>query len=217
MEMTMDDKQKGRIRKTVTALVGGGVVGFVAAFGFMQLVDSGLLGTLERSQEVAGLTGIIYLLTAMSVAVGLASPSFGARFLNVEDADELREMKRTLLFSSIGMFAFGLALVLAALAGPDAPIDPMAGLAGFIVLIAIGGYAGIRQQRHTDELMKSVSLEATSLAFYLTFLFGGGWALLAHLGFADGPAPLDWLTMFAGIMLVASFAICGRRGMLMMR
>lgn len=217
MEMTMSDKPKGKMRKTLIAMGSGAVAGFFASFGFLKLVDSGWLGTLERSQEVAGLTGIIYLLTAMAVGVGLASPGFGARFLNVEDADELREMQRTLLFSTIGMLAFGLALLVAALAGPEAPIDPLTGLVGFVLLLAIGTYAGVRQQRHTDELMQSVSREATSLAFYLTFLLGGGWALLAHLDFVAGPAPLDWLTMFAGIMLLASFAVCGRRGMLMMR
>jgi hypothetical protein len=63
-------------------------------------------------------------------------------------------------------------------------------------------------------LMRSVSNEAGNLAFHLVLIVGGGWAMLSHLGFARAPAPLDWLTMFFGLVLLASFIATARRGML---
>lgn len=52
------------------------------------------------------------------------------------------------------------------------------------------------------------------ISFYLLFVVGGGWALLAHCGLVDAPAPLDWLTMFAVFLLVGCFWQVGRRGLL---
>ena len=46
------------------------------------------------------------------------------------------------------------------------------------------------------------------------FLIGGGWALLAHAGMVVAPQPLDWLTMFAAILLLATYWVCGVRGLL---
>ena len=43
---------------------------------------------------------------------------------------------------------------------------------------------------------------------------GGGWAMLAHLGYVPAPAPLDWLTMLTLLMFAASFIALGRRKML---
>ena len=64
---------------------------------------------------------------------------------------------------------------------------------------------------------RAVGRETGALSFYLTVAIGGTWALLAHLGFAPAPQPLDWLTMFWSLMLVACFIIIGKRGMMKMR
>jgi hypothetical protein len=65
-----------------------------------------------------------------------------------------------------------------------------------------------------DELSQTLSREAGNAAYYLIVLLGGGWAILAHLGFAPAPASLDWLTMFTVIVLAASMIAAGRRGLL---
>ena len=86
-----------------------------------------------------------------------------------------------------------------------------------LVLVALAGLLTIAQWRQMDELMRGMSQECGNLSFYLVMLLGGGWAMLAHLGLATAPAPLDWLTMFLGLTLVAAFIAVGRRGMLMPR
>lgn len=201
-------------RKFLTTLLIGGCAGFLAAFGFMQLADGDTLGKLDASREIAALVGIIYLLTGVAVGIGAVSPGVGARFLNVEDADELREQRKLLGLSALGMVALGGVLVILALAAPIGPIAREVALAAPIALIAFSAFTSARQARFTDELMKAVSRESSAFAFYLLFLVGGGWAVLAHLGYVAGPAMLDWVTLFASLMLVSTFWVCGRRGML---
>ena len=217
METTMNAERSRKTRKTMIATLGGGVAGFLGAMGMLTLADSGLLGTLDASREIALLVAMIYLVTGIGLAVGLAAPGFGARFLNVEDADELREQKAMLSASVMGMIALGLALVVAALAAPVGPVPAGVALAGVIGLLIVSWIAGIRQRRHIDELFRSLSRESTALGFYLMFFVGGGWALLAHLGYTAAPQPLDWLTMFAALLLAATFITCARRGMMAMR
>lgn len=217
MDMAIDNKPRSKTGKMLLALGLGGVAGFFAALGFMQLVKSGALGEFTVSQEIAGLVGIIYILTAIALGVGLVSPSIGARFLNVEDADELREQHRMLTWSAVGMIALGIALILAAIGVPGGPLDPAVVLVAVVTLVGFAWFAGSRQRRHVDELMASVSTEATSAAFYLAFLIGGGWSLLAHLGYVADPAPLDWLTLFAALLMVSCFIVAGKRGMLVQR
>lgn len=191
----------------------GAVVGALGAAGMMQLVDSGMLGTLDRSREIAALVGLLYLITAGVVAFGLITPAAGSKLLNVEDAAEIREMRPMLAWSVLGTVSLAGVLFAAAFAGPAGPIATSVALAAIVALFVLAWYASVRQRAHTDELMRAVSTESTSAAFYISVLFGGGWSLLAHLGFLVGPQPLDWLTMFAGFMLLGAFVVTFRRGL----
>lgn len=209
--------KKRRIRKTVFALAIGGAAGFLGALGMMSLADSGTIGTLDASAEIASLVGLVYLLTAVAILVGLAAPKAGATFLNVEDADEIREQKAMLGYSATGMGAAGLALVVVALSGPDSLIDPAAALIVYAVLTVIALVVSLKSRRHQDELMRALGQECAGLGFYLLVFIGGTWALLAQLGYVAAPAPLDWLTMMWGLLLLAAFIVVGRRGMMTMR
>jgi len=214
MQTTMRDGARNKWRKVAISAGIGMLFGFAGAFGLVRLSESGALGSLDVSREIAALIGMVYIFTAAVVGAGVASPSIGASFLNVEDSDELREQRRLLGASAVSMLATGLALVLLALAQPVGIVPPAAALALAVALLAVVTVLGITQRRAMDELMRRVSLEGGSLAFYLTAMVGGGWAMLAHLGFAGAPAPLDWLTLFAGLLLVAAFITCAKRGLL---
>lgn len=192
----------------------GGVTGFLAALGLGKLMDSGALGTLDTSREIAALVGLIYLVTAGVVVFGLASPRAGAKLLNVEDAAEINEMRPMLWWSAVGTLALAAILFLAAFAAPGGALDRQVALLGIILLVVVSGYATVRQKAHVDELMRAVSLEATVVAYYLLVLVGGGWALAAHLDFTGGPQPLDWLSMMAAFLLLGAFIVATRRGMI---
>lgn len=168
---------------------------------------------LDVSALVAGAIAAIYLFMAVIVAFGTILPKLGKRFLNTYDEDELRDDRRKLLASGGAMAGFGMALLVLVLAsvGSIAPIT--AAIAFFGLMIAsLGFYWPL--MRAMDELDWQMSNEAVSYTYYAMLLIGGSWAALGHLELVQGPAMLDWLSMFWGLMLVASFIAAGRRGLL---
>ncbi|MEE4316855.1 MAG: hypothetical protein V2I74_07725 [Erythrobacter sp.] len=205
------------LRKLVIPGLIGGVAGFTASFALMRFIDSETVGGLDTSATVAALVGALYLLAAFSILVGTANPGLGARFLNVEDADELREQKRVLLYSGGAMLLWGIALLALALAAPDGPLPQGVALVLGGGGLVLGTALSVLVYRGSDELMLAVNLEASALTYGLVLLVVGFWAMLAHLGYVTGPQPLDLLTTFYVLVLVASFVVIGRRGMLAIR
>lgn len=199
-------------RRLALPLIGGGLAGFLAATLFLNLVEIEGASVLGPSREIAGLVGVLYAFMGLSVLFGAFSPGLGARFLNVEDADELREQGRILVYSGVATILLGGALVLLAIAGVFVDDGFAAALALGLILVAC--ILSVAMQRLTDELQRALSVDATTTAFYLLFVFGGGWSILAHVGQLAPPAPLDWLTMFAVTMLAGTFWQTGKRGLL---
>jgi hypothetical protein len=192
----------------------------VAVAAFLLVVrsfEAGTFGEVGGSETAALAVGAVFLVIGVIIAAGLANPAFGASYLNVEDAGDLREQRPVLWPSSGAMAAWGLMLVLLAAGGPAGSLLPTTVLAGAGALLAITVALTLVAWRVMDELMRGLSTEAGNMSYYLVALIGGGWAMLAHLGFAPAPAPLDWLTMLTGLALPASFIVAGRRGLLTQR
>lgn len=205
------------VRKLLIPMLIGAVAGFAASAALFELLESDLVGGLSESATIAALVGMLYAVISLGIIVGVASPRLGARFLNVEDADELREQKRILNFSGGAMLLWGVALMALALAAPEGPLPKTAALVIGVSGLALGTVLSIPAYRLSDELMRAVNLEAGALAYGLVVLVVGLWAMLAHLGYAGAPAPLDLLSLFYVLMLLASFIVIGRRGMLVPR
>lgn len=215
--MTMSQvnaKPRSKQYKTLVSLLVGGLAGGIASAAALGVIASGRLGELGLSREIAILVGVLYLVCAAGVGFGALSPRAGSRFLNVEDAEELREQRGKLLGGAVATGAIGLALMLAAIAAPVGPLAASVALACVVALIGLAGFLGVRQQKQTDEFMRELSRDALAAAFYLISLAGGGWSLLAHLGFVPGPEPIDWLTMFVGVLILATLAACMQRGLM---
>lgn len=202
------------VKKLLIPALIGGVVGYGASMAALQFIDSDTIGGLGKSASVAALVGVLYVVIGLSIGLGTASPKIGARFLNVEDADELREQKKVLTNSGAAMVLWGVALFALALASPEGPLPQGAALALGAGGLVIGSVFSIPVYRLSDELMRAVNLEAATIGYVLVLLIVGGWAMLAHLGYATLFAPLDVLTLFYVLMLLASFIAVGRRGML---
>lgn len=205
---------RAKIKKTVLSALGGGVVGMIGASGVMYLIGTGGLGEPSVSQVIALLVALVYVLTGLIVLAGLISPEAGSRFLNVEDADELREQKGALAASGWAMLLLGALLAVIALGGPGGVLSPLAALIVAILLTGIAVYLSVRGMRLSDELTTAMSTEAAQLGYYLLFAVLGGWAMLAHLGFVTPPAMLDVLTLFWVLVLGSTFWVAGRRGLL---
>ena len=180
-------------------------------WGFSGLARTHAVGA---SAWIAAVTGATLVIMPALGSLAVASAYGGAGLLDSDAAEDLRERGRLFLYSFAWVAMCGLLLILLALAGPVGVLSPAAALAGALVLIALLVVLGMATQRLSDELARTLSREAGSLAFYLILGLGGGWAMLAHLGFVAAPAPLDWLTLFTVLLFVASFIAAGRRNLL---
>lgn len=201
-------------RKLWGSMAFGALFGAAGAAGAMAAIDAGLLGTLGMSQEIALLVALMYLLMGLAVGFGLVSPEVGAKFLNVEDADELREQRASLVPSAFSCVTVATGLAVLALSGEGGAVAPEIALAVFVAGLALTAWLSRQSLRRSDELMQAVMRESGAASFYLAFFVIGGWAVLAHLGFAPAPAMLDVVTLFHALALVAAFLVIGRRGMM---
>lgn len=200
-------------RKTLFRLLVGGVAGLALGSAVNGFIDSPIVGGLSKSATLAALIGATYCLMAVGILLGSLSPQLGATYLNVEDADELREQQRMFVYSGLSALLWGVALVALAFAAPGGPLPQGAALAVAAVGLLIGAAVSVPVYRAADELMQAVTLEGGAVSSWLLFAVIGPWALLAHLGFVTGPQPLDLLSLFYVVMFVASFAVIIRRGM----
>lgn len=187
----------------------------LAIWGFGAFARAGALGAIGASEWAAAVTGSVLIVFAFLGILTVASAHTGADLIDDEvAADEMRERGRLFLYSFVWMAACGLLLIVLGLAGPEGVLSPAAALACALVLVAVLTVLGIAVWRLSDELGRTLSHEAGNMAFYLILVLGGGWAMLARLGFVAGPAPIDWLTLFTVLMFVASFIAAGRRKLL---
>lgn len=216
IELETAEKRR-KLKKMVLALGVGAFIGFLSASAAMRILDTERFAGGGVSVQIASLVGLIYLIIGLIVGLGALNPKAGAKVLNVEDEDELREQRQQLLYSSLAMALAGIALAVVAHAGSAGPINPAIALGIYVVCSVISVFVSLRSRKHSDELMRAVGTETSSLSFYLTVLFGGTWALLAHLGYVIAPRPVEWLTMFWAVMLLATFIVIGKRGLLAMR
>lgn len=205
------------VRKLIVPMIGGAVVGGLATFGLLSWIDTAIPAEPEPSILVAAAVAAFYLVVAAITAVGTLNPQLGARYLNVEDADELREVRKMLLLSAGGMALWGAALLALALAAPAGPLPIPAALTLGVAGLAGGGVFAVMSYRLADELMVAVNLEAGAVSYGLVLLVIGGWGMLAHLGYVAGPQPLDLLTSFYILVMLATFIAAARRGMLAIR
>jgi hypothetical protein len=202
------------MRKLVIPALIGGVAGLAASTALLRYIDSSAVGGLSVSATLAALVAVLYCVISVGIIFGAANPRVGARFLNVQDADDLREQARVLLHSAVAMLLWGIALLALALAAPDGPVPQSAALVVGLGGLVIGSVISLKVYRQMDELMLAVNLEGGAISYALVFMVVGMWAMFAHLGYITGPQPLDLLTLFYVLVLVGSFVAVGRRGML---
>lgn len=195
----------------------GGLVGYSGANLVDEVLVAGGLEAVPLSAGAAMLVALIYLLIGALVLAGLINPVMGAKVLNVQDAEEIVEQKTMLVNSGLGMVLWGGALAALAFAAPVGPLSAPAALLLAAAGLLGGGWFGWQTYRGLDELMLAINLEASALTYLLVTVSLGGWGMLAHLGYITGPQPLDLLTICYVLILMASYIVIGKRGMLTVR
>jgi hypothetical protein len=211
MTASQTEMKMNKTRKLIFQLVSGGIVGGLAGYLGVGLLDAEKMAV---DQIIVSGVGLVYLLMGVIVGFGLIAPRLGSGILNVEDADEIREQRRVLTGSTICMVALGAALMALPMAGPGGAISPLAGLGGLLAALAILPIITIRDWKYYDEMLWDVSRDAGNLAFSG---IGGGlliWASAAWLGLAVAPTPLGLVALITGGFLLAIFVASARKGLL---
>jgi hypothetical protein len=172
------------------------------------------LSAIGVSATIALVLGMVLLVFAILGLLRLAAAHAPGSALPPEETDANLELGRARLYSLIVIAAMGLTLILLSLARPGGALTPTITLVAVLVLLGIVTVLTFAVWPLLDELSRTMSRETGNAAFFLIVVIGGGWSILAHLGFVLAPTPLDWLTMFTLIMFAASFIAVGRRGLL---
>ena len=195
-------------------------ISIAVAFAIFALIKRGAFtGTVSLramgvSATIALILGMVLLVFAILGLLRLAAAHAPGSALPPEETDANLELGRARLYSLIVIAAMGLTQVLLSLAGPGGALSPTITLVAVLVLLGIVTVLTFAMWPLLDELSRTMSRETGNAAFFLIVAIGGGWSILAHLGFVLAPTPLDWLTMFTLIMFAASFIAVGRRGLL---
>ena len=204
-----------KTRAHVMRMLAGGLFGAVGAGLFLTVAGKSNLDLGDPATMLPVVAGLSYGLMGLAVGVGALAPGAGARFLNVEDADEIREQKRSLVPSAIVCMLIGAFLLiltasssLAATIGRDA-----------VALLAIGALAAVvlitvATRGRADELIRRISAEASALALHTALVVLGAWAVLAQLGYVGWMSPLSLIAGLAMLELVSIFAVSAARGLM---
>ena len=191
----------------------GYVVGAVAAKTGVD-IEPAVLQALGTSGIVALAIGVLYAIIGLILFGATSMPKFGQNLLTGPDAQDLIDARPLYFMQSIAVALLGFALIVIALTGPGLAFEGTTGGIGFLLLFLAGMALWLRSLPLMDELVRTASWESTGWTYGLLVLFGGGWAVLAHIGFAAEPAALDWLSMFWGLALIGSTIAAVKRGML---
>lgn len=206
-----------KVRKSLLQMLIGGIAGGTAMVTMLTALDRHE-GLLEDGGRLAALaTALVYALMAVFVGIGTMLPRFGAKALNVEDEDEIAEQKVALVvgfvtFALVAILLGSLALVSTAdqpgLLPP--PVAALISAGSALILIAIA----IRYRNVGDEMMRLASKDASNTLVLLLLAVVGTKSAAAQLGYASPLAPLELLSAFFALYLLAVFISVGRRGLL---
>ena len=205
-----------KTRKLLMQTVSGAIIGALVTFLFLEYAEPAA-DIHDPGRLTAIAAGIIYILMGAFVGLGALAPGAGARFLNVEDAQEIVEERSKIGPGAVVCILVGVLLIALALTpGGDLPGLLPRDAAAWIAAASFIGVVvlGFRMRRRIDEFNRAMSTESTALAMHISVILFGGWAALAHLGHVEWIAPLGLLGGFALIELAAIFFIVGKRGML---
>ncbi|HEX6410399.1 MAG TPA: hypothetical protein VFZ88_07385 [Sphingomicrobium sp.] len=211
--------ERNTAKKLIVQTLSGAAFGAAGTFLFLQY--GGKVADFEDPARLAAAaTGIIYVLMGLFVGIGALVPGAGAKFLNVEDADEILAERKSIGPGAIGALLIGLLLMALALTsggGQPGALSPDTALAIAAACLAGMIAVGWWVRGKVDELNRQMGIESSAIAMNASLLLFGGWAALAHVGYVQWIPPLGLLAGLALLELGAIFWVVGKRGMLVPR
>ena len=212
--MMTQTSAKGATRQFFTKMLAGAVFGAASAALFLYFVGEDRLEGASAGSMIAIIAGLSYFLMGLAVGFGVIAPGTGARFLNVEDADELREERAKLTPSAIACALIGIFFLVLALAPGGADADGR-NIALVIAFACIAGVVLITiRMRNNDELIRQIGLESSTWTLNAGLVILAIWATLAHLGYAGWVEPLGLIAGASMLHLCAIFWISAKKGLM---
>jgi hypothetical protein len=209
--MTYESRSKPRRTRQETIVTGiGGVVGIALVILNVVVVGEYIgRGTPVFAMNVA----VLYVLFGTVTLIAGAFPRVGA--MSDDEEDDIRE-HRTLYLINGGLFiAAGAFLGALTLGYGETPVLGATAAAAIAIVSALVAIAlNIFTYRMIDELILSITKDATLVATSIMLLLFGGWAAAAILGAAPMFSPLLALSGFFAIYLASNLTIAHRRGLL---
>lgn len=201
-------------KRDLLKMLGGAIFGAAGTGLFLALLDD-RIDFDDTGTMIAVVAGMSYFLMGLLVGFGALAPNTGARFLNVEDADEIREERPKLAPSAIACALIGLFLLTLVVADGfgNRGLGLVIAGAALVGVVAIS----VRTRRLGDELMRQVGYESAALTLHLALVVLAAWAALAHLGYAPWVDPLALISGAALLYLLVVFAVAGRKGLMRSR
>jgi len=212
----MSAPEKKKVQTVAIRMLVGAIFGAVAIGLFIRFVGKPFMDMKDPATAIAVMAGVSYMLIGLMVGIGTAAPRIGARFLNVEAEEELREEMPKLMPASAVFVLTGLFLLLLAIPGSGTlTINRELALAAAALCLAGIAAAGWLAHGRNDELTKKMGQEVASITLQATMLLLGGWAALAQFGYIAWLSPLALLSALVLLQLFVSFIVIARKGMMM--
>ncbi len=196
-------------RRSVPALISGGAAGAFTVIIVIQLFgsekfDFDKIASLGPSRAIAAALGLFYLAIGMGMFVAAFSPALGKRYIDPEDAEELRRRRGSLVSVGVSAVAFG--------AGMATLVADRGGILA-LFLFGIGAAFAWNAHRLSDEMSRQVNRDAAGLAFCIFFCIVSLWGILAQIGEIAFAAPLDWLSVTLAASCVSKIVVSSARGL----
>jgi hypothetical protein len=201
--------------KQALRMAAGAVAGAGSVVLFMETIGKGRLASDDPGVIVALVAGLIYGVMSLFVGLGALAPRQGALFLNVEDEEEIREERASLLPSSAAGLLFALFLLVLAMAPEAEPgADRTLWLAAAASCLAGAVTIAVLTRDKGDELMRQLALEAGAHTFNAALLIACIWGMLAQLGYTPWLSPLGLIGGLSLLYLAAIFRLVGKKGLM---
>lgn len=208
-------------RKVAMQAVIGAIAGAGGMVAMLALIEA--QGGLDWAPSAIILLGVgfVYALMGLFVGLGTVAPRlFGARLLNVADAEEIVEERANMGASAISCLVLGAALMLLAHAvaaqeaGSAALVGPA--VAFWILLAVLIAFTAVSvwMWHGFDELWRQMTVDISAITGNLLLLVTIVWGGAAAVGLAAGPHPIDLVSIAFGSLLLACFAAAAWRGMM---
>jgi hypothetical protein len=191
------------------------IVGAVFGAGSMIMLSKMVpMRSLAADEFILFSVGAIWAIIGVFILFGTASPKVGAKLLNVEDEEDLREQRRILIGSAIIFLTWGSSHMILAVSGSMAFFSAWAGIGAMLISLFACVLIYFRDRHLYDEMMWKLTLHAGYLCFTGLWVVLSVWCAMTISGLVAAPTPEIILALFSGGYLLTTVISAGRAGLL---